>query len=55
LRGPGGSVYDWPARINFGPNNGPDSIQYTVEQLRGKTLKVDSVESFANAVAEMAR
>ena len=55
LRGPVGSVYDWPARINFGPNNGPDSIQYTVEQLRGKTLKVDSVESFANAVAEMAR
>jgi hypothetical protein len=55
LRGPGGSVSDWPTRINFGPNNGPDSIQYTVEQLRGKTLKVDSVESFANAVAEIVR
>jgi hypothetical protein len=44
-----------PAIINSGPNHGPDSIAYTVDQLKGKTIKVDSVESFASAVAEIAR
>jgi hypothetical protein len=40
---------------NYGPNHGPNSIEYAVDKLRGKTLTVDSVESFANAVAEITR
>ncbi len=55
MTGPGSSVYDWPARINYGPNNGPDSIEYTVHKLGGKTMKVDSVPTFAGAVTEIAR
>lgn len=39
---------------NYGPNHGPDSIEYAVDKLKGKTMTVDSVESFANAVAEIA-
>jgi len=40
---------------NYGPNHGPDSIEYTVDQLRGKTVQVDSVESFADAVNRIVR
>jgi len=39
----------------FGPHAGPDSIEFTVDRLRGKTMMVDSVESFADAVAEISR
>ena len=39
---------------NYGPNHGSDSIEYAVGQLRGKTMKVDLVGSFADAVAEIA-
>ncbi len=42
-------------RSGVRPNNGPDTIQFVVEQLGGKVLKVDSPDSFANAVAEMKR
>jgi hypothetical protein len=50
-----------PAPGNFwsrwlpGPNTGPDSIQYTVDQLKGKTMMVDSVVSFAEAADEISR
>jgi hypothetical protein len=40
---------------NYGPNHGPDSIEYAVDQLRGKTVQVDSVESFADAVNRIVR
>ncbi len=40
---------------NYGPNAGADSIQYAVDQLKGKTLQVDSAQSFADAVAEIVR
>jgi hypothetical protein len=40
-------------RPNIRPNRGPDSIQYAVDQLRGTILKIDSPDSFANAVAEI--
>jgi len=43
-----------PARVTgVRRNNGPDSIQYAVEQLGGKVLKVDTPDSLARAVAEM--
>jgi hypothetical protein len=38
---------------NYGPNSGPDSIQYAVDRLRGMTLKVDSASSFAYAAAKV--
>jgi len=37
------------------PARGPDSIEYAVDQLGGKTLKVDSPDSFAKAVLEITR
>jgi len=40
---------------NYGPNYAADSIQHAVGQLNGKTLQVDSVVSFAHAVAAIAR
>jgi hypothetical protein len=40
---------------NYGPNAGRDSIEYAVDLLKGRTLKVDSAGSFAYAVAEIAR
>lgn len=40
---------------NYGPNHGADSIQYMVEELKGKTLQVDSPISFADAAAEITR
>jgi hypothetical protein len=40
---------------NYGPNAGADSIKYAVDQLKGKTLQVDSARSFADAVAEIVR
>lgn len=52
---PGIDVYAWPPMVNFGPNHGPDSIEYTVDRLNGKVMKVDSVASFTSAVAEIAR
>ncbi len=40
---------------NYGPNAGADSIQYALDQLKGKTVQVDSARSFAGAVAEIIR
>ncbi len=40
---------------NYGPNTGADSIEYAVDQLKGKTMHVDSAGSFAGAVAEIIR
>lgn len=40
---------------NYGPNAGADSIEYTLGQLKGKTVQVDSAGSFASAVAEIIR
>ena len=40
---------------NYGPNAGADSIQYAVDQLKGRTVQVDSAASFAGAVAEIIR
>ncbi|HTX39458.1 MAG TPA: hypothetical protein VME43_30780 [Bryobacteraceae bacterium] len=42
-----------PASVR--PNHGPDSIEYTVDQLGGIAFKVDSPDSFAGAVAEIRR
>jgi hypothetical protein len=39
-------------RSGVRPNNGPDIIQFVVEQLGGKVLRVDSPGSFANAVGK---
>jgi hypothetical protein len=52
--GPDDFPYDvrW---TNYGPNKGPDSIEYSVNKLRGKTLVVNSVDSFAESVAKIAR
>jgi hypothetical protein len=40
---------------NFGPNNGPDSIQHAVAQLKGELLTVNSSEAFTSAVMEITR
>jgi hypothetical protein len=40
---------------NYGPNAGADSIEYALDQLKGKTVQVDSAGSFAGAVAEIIR
>ena len=40
---------------NYGPNAGADSIEYAVDRLKGKSLHVDSAESFASAVSEIIR
>ncbi len=40
---------------NNGPNQGRDSLEYAVNQLSGKTLQVDSAETFTDAIATIAR
>ena len=44
-----------PASIPGTTGRGPDSIEYVVDQLAGKTLRVDSPDGFAKAVGEIAR
>jgi hypothetical protein len=52
----GPTVYSGHPRISGARSNyGPDSIQYAVERLGGRVLKVDSPDSFAKAVGEIAR
>jgi hypothetical protein len=49
-----GPVPHFPSSISKSPN-GPDSIEYAVDQLGGKTLRVESPDAFVKAIAEIAR
>jgi hypothetical protein len=55
--GPAGPVarVPIPATIPSASGRGPDSIEYVVDRLAGKTLRVDSPEAFAKALGEIAR
>lgn len=49
-----GPVPHFPSPTPKSPN-GPDTIEYAVDQLGGRTLRVESPDAFVRAIAEIAR
>lgn len=55
LAGPGMGGGPPVAVLNPTFSGGPDSIEYAVSRMKGKTLIANSSEDFAKAVAEVRR